>query len=480
VKRISDRQTGSLPAHVTRRDRPSDQRRNPVHVDIHQHLWPGVLIDELRRRTEPPRLDGWTLLTSGEPPFEVNPADHDVRRRAAQAARDGIGLAVIGPSNPLGIEYLAPEDAEPLLDAYHRGVAGLGRPFAGWATACLAAIDAPSLAKQLDRGFAGLQLPATALADESGYRWCGPLLDVLAERDLPLFIHPGPAGATAPEAGLGVAGRGVAGVGAAGVTTGRAGAAGAMVPGAAPSVTAGGAAGVMAGRAAGPGMAGVGAAGVTTGQAAGPGMAGVGAAGVTTGQAAARGVAGVGAAGAVAGRASAAGAVAPGAAGASAAGVMAPGPAGASAAGMTTTVAGAGGPAWWAALVPYVQQLHAAWFAFRAYGRPAYPRLRVCFAALAGLGPLHGERMAARGGTDPLARGVIDSRTFVETSSYGSRAVDSVLRVLGVDTLVFGSDRPYARPNPDLGLGEAARHAIRVTNPARLLQGDRPSPEPGI
>ena len=420
-----------------------------MHVDIHQHLWPGVLIDELRRRTEPPRLDGWTLLTSGEPPFEVNPADHDVRRRAAQAARDGIGLAVIGPSNPLGIEYLAPEDAEPLLDAYHRGVAGLGRPFAGWATACLAAIDAPSLAKQLDRGFAGLQLPATALADESGYRWCGPLLDVLAERDLPLFIHPGPAGATAPEAGLGVAGRGVAGVGAAGVTTGRAGAAGAMVPGAAPSVTAVGAAGVMAGRAAG------------------PGMAGVGAAGVTTGQAAARGMAGVGAAGAVAGRASAAGAVAPGAAGASAAG-------------MTTTVAGAGGPAWWAALVPYVQQLHAAWFAFRAYGRPAYPRLRVCFAALAGLGPLHGERMAARGGTDPLARGVIDSRTFVETSSYGSRAVDSVLRVLGVDTLVFGSDRPYARPNPDLGLGEAARHAIRVTNPARLLQGDRPSPEPGI
>jgi hypothetical protein len=295
-----------------------------------------VLVEELRRRSQPPRLDGWTLLTSGEPPFAVNPADHDVGRRAAQAARDGVGRVIIGLSSPLGIEYLAPKDAEPLLDAYHNGVTELGAPFAGWAAACLAAIDAPGLAKQLDRGFAGLQLPATAVADESGYRWCSPLLDVLAERDLPLFIHPGPAAG-----------------------------------------------------------------------------------------------------------------------------------------------ARAGGPAWWAAVVSYVQQLHAAWFAFRAYGRPAYPRLQVCFTALAGLAPLHGERLAARGGGDPLTRGVVDPHMFVETSSYGNRAVDSVLRVLGVDMLVFGSDRPYAQPRPDLGLGDAARHAIRVTNPARLLHGDRLPPEAG-
>lgn len=307
-----------------------------MHVDVHQHLWPGMLVEELRRRSQPPRLVGWTLLTSGEPPFEVNPADHDVGRRAAQTARDGLGLVVIGLSSPLGIEYLMPEDAEPLLDAYHHGITELSSPFAGWAAACLAAIDVPGLAKQLDRGFVGLQLPATAVADESGYRWCSPLLDVLAERDLPLFIHPGPAAG-----------------------------------------------------------------------------------------------------------------------------------------------ARAAGPVWWPALVSYVQQLHAAWFAFRAYGRPAYPRLRVCFAALAGLGPLHGERLAARGGADPLARGVVDSHMFVETSSYGHRAVDSVLRVLGVDMLVFGSDRPYAQPHPDLGLGDAGRHAIRVTNPARLLLGDRLPPEAG-
>jgi hypothetical protein len=217
---------------------------------------------------------------------------------------------VIGLSSPLGIESLPPEDAKSLLDAYHDGVSELGAPFAGWAAACLTAIDAASLVKQLDRGFVGLQLPATAVADEPGYRWCSPLLDVLAERDLPLFIHPGPAAA-----------------------------------------------------------------------------------------------------------------------------------------------AMAGGPAWWPALVPYVQQLHAAWFAFRAYGRPAYPRLRICFTALAGLAPLHGERLAARGGADLLARGAVDPRIFVETSSYGNRAVDSVLRVLGVDVLVLRSRIP--------GLALAMQPAMR-------------------
>jgi hypothetical protein len=71
---------------------------------------------------------------------------------------------------------------------------------------------------------------------------------------------------------------------------------------------------------------------------------------------------------------------------------------------------------------------------------------------------VHGERLAARGGADPLARGLVDPRMFVETSSYGRRAVDSILRVLGVDMLVFGSDRPYAQPNLDPALGEAAFH----------------------
>jgi predicted TIM-barrel fold metal-dependent hydrolase len=293
-------------------------------TDVHQHLWGAPLIEALRGRRTPPYLDGWTLHLPGEPPFEVDPADHDVAARAALVAADGLDRALISLSSPLGIEWLPPGEARPLLEAYHAGAADLPEPFGAWAAACVSEIDAAALDKELDRGFAGLQLPATAVADRAGYERCAPLLDVLEERNLPLFVHPGPA-----------------------------------------------------------------------------------------------------------------------------------------------PVAGAEAPGWWAALVPYVHQMHAAWFAFRAFGRARHPRLRVCFALLAGLAPLHGERLAARGG----GRGEVDPNAFVDTSSYGPRAADAAVRALGIDVIVHGSDRPYADPR-DLALGEAAHHAFRVANPHRLLDGE--------
>jgi hypothetical protein len=121
-------------------------------------------------------------------------------------------------------------------------------------------------------------------------------------------------------------------------------------------------------------------------------------------------------------------------------------------------------PGWWAPTVCYVNQLHAAWWAWVDGGRKRFPNLPVCFVALAGLGPLHGERYRARGGTAVA----VDPLTFVETSSYGTQAVDAVLRVLGVDVICHGSDRPYAAP-ARLRLDPAALHAIEFTNPARLL-----------
>jgi len=113
-----------------------------------------------------------------------------------------------------------------------------------------------------------------------------------------------------------------------------------------------------------------------------------------------------------------------------------------------------------------VSQLHSAWHAWHVAGRCAHPSLRVAFVALAGLAPLHHERLAARGG----ALGQIDPHTYYETSSYGPRAVDATVRVVGVDALVHGSDRPYAETT-DPGLGEAFDHAMFVTNPHRLLTG---------
>src|SRR3954452_13693592 len=124
------------------------------------------------------------------------------------------------------------------------------------------------------------------------------------------------------------------------------------------------------------------------------------------------------------------------------------------------------GGGWWPALTAYVAEMSAAWHAWAAWGRPAHPSLRVIFAMLAGLAPLHGERLAARGGP---AGAVHDPLTAFDTSSYGVRALDAVLRVVGVDRLVYGSDRPVIEPYGVGGLGLAAEQAIVCANPERFL-----------
>jgi 6-methylsalicylate decarboxylase len=288
-------------------------------VDVHQHVWPPELVAALRARRRRPRLRGWTLELAGEPDYLVEPADHDAGIRAARAAKDGLDLALVSLSCPLGIETLPADEAGELLSAYHDGVLALPEPFGGWAAACLTEIDPEALSRRLEQGFVGLQLPATALLDAHGYERAAPLLEALVDADRPLLVHPGPAVAACT-------------------------------------------------------------------------------------------------------------------------------------------------PAWWPAIVPYVQQMHAAWFAFRAYGRPRHPSLRVCFAILAGLAPLHGERFAARAG----GRSPVDPRVFLEISSYGTRAIDATIRVLGIDALVNGSDRPYADP-VRVDLGTAATHALRSANAGRLL-----------
>lgn len=125
--------------------------------------------------------------------------------------------------------------------------------------------------------------------------------------------------------------------------------------------------------------------------------------------------------------------------------------------------------AWWPPAVSYVAELHAAWHAFVGWGRPALPRLRVLFVALAGAAPLHVERLAGRGGP---AEGAFDPLTFYDTSSYGPRAIEAVGGVVGIDQLVHGSDRPVVDPPPGAALGAAGDYALRAANPARLLTGD--------
>ena len=115
---------------------------------------------------------------------------------------------------------------------------------------------------------------------------------------------------------------------------------------------------------------------------------------------------------------------------------------------------------WWPALTSYTASLQAAWWAWADTGLARHPRLRVVFAALAGLAPLHGERAAARGGPEvPLV-----AQLFYETSSYGPQAVALMRRTVGAAQLVHGSDVPVlggATPQDD--------EALLRANPARLL-----------
>ena len=126
-----------------------------------------------------------------------------------------------------------------------------------------------------------------------------------------------------------------------------------------------------------------------------------------------------------------------------------------------------GVPEWWAPVVGYVGQMQAAWWGWQAVrGRELFPSLRVLFGAGAGLAPVHHERLVARGGEPPT----IDPDVYVDTSSYGPQALDALVRVLGIDVLALGSDRPYGAPLDRL-LGDAATRAIRVANLHRLLTG---------
>jgi 6-methylsalicylate decarboxylase len=307
-------------------------------ADVHQHLWPEPLIGLLARRSEAPRVrrhrDGWYIETPGEPQTRFELADHDPARRADLVRADGLDLACVALSSPLGIEALPPAEAQPLLDAWHESAAAFPRELRAWAAPSVAAPDAGELGELLDTGFVGVCLPAEALSGAADMERFAPLFDVLADRGAPLFVHPGPARPQPPHA-------------------------------------------------------------TANGHGHQP---------------------------------------------------------------------GARAPGWWPALTRYVAAMNMAWHAFAAFG-PVHPRLRVCFAMLAGLAPVHRERLMARGGP---AAGAGMPEVFLDTSSYGPRAVDAVIRALGVDSLVYGSDRPVVAPAaPELG--EAVREAMLSRNPGRLL-----------
>jgi 6-methylsalicylate decarboxylase len=125
-----------------------------------------------------------------------------------------------------------------------------------------------------------------------------------------------------------------------------------------------------------------------------------------------------------------------------------------------------GDPLWWPALTRYVMEMQAAWLVWVTAGRRLYPNLRVIFSMLAGLAPLHAERLLSRGGPDV---GEGDRLTFYDTSSYGPRAWHTMEQAVGAGQLVYGSDRPVVEPVVTDARERASRLAESTT---RALAGE--------
>jgi 6-methylsalicylate decarboxylase len=163
----------------------------------------------LAARVTPPRIvardGGLWLDLAFEPGGPVSAAAHEPQGRLAVLDACGIDTAVISISTPVGVEALPEDEARPLLDAYHSGIAEVvdwsnGRLLA-FAAACLSAADAgvADVAARLQAGFAGLSLPSEVLATPAGLDLCAPLLELLEQTGRPLFVHPGPAPWTRPD-----------------------------------------------------------------------------------------------------------------------------------------------------------------------------------------------------------------------------------------------------------------------------------------
>ncbi len=278
-----------------------------MRIDVHQHIWTEPLIEALAERQALPfvrRSGELTLLHSaGEQPCLIDLAAEAPPRRAALVAEDGLELALVGISSPIGIEALPRPEALELIDAHLTGIEGIEGPFEAWGPLTLTP-QPDDVDHLLARGCIGLSLPAPALAGYGALEALGPVLRRIAETETALFVHPG----------------------------------------------------VPAAHGCGERL---------------------------------------------------------------------------------------GEPLWFSALTDYVAQMHAAWITFATRGRREHPDLTVLFAMLAGGGPLHVERLAARGGP-PVD--LHDHRTFYETSSYGPNAIEAVAMRVGSEQLVYGSDRPVIEP----------------------------------
>ncbi len=147
-------------------------------VDVHQHFWPGPLVEALAHRTQPPRLRGTTLELPGEA-AEIDLRAHDLEARLVLLDRFGIDVALVSLQPTLGIDELPGDERDELVAAYEDGMRDLG---------AAAARLLPLAAGRYHEDLVGACVGAPDLLDLDRI---APTLDELDRSGKLLFVHPG-------------------------------------------------------------------------------------------------------------------------------------------------------------------------------------------------------------------------------------------------------------------------------------------------
>ncbi len=175
-----------------------------MQIDVHQHFWTEPLLDTLAARRTLPfvrRSHGLTVLHSaGEQPYLIDLEAEACERRASLLAADGLDLALVALSSPIGVEALPREQACDLIEAHLEGALALPGGFAAWGPVALDRADPDDVDRLLARGCVGVSLPAAALAGPDALARIAPLLERVQARRAVLFVHPGPAPGNPPAA----------------------------------------------------------------------------------------------------------------------------------------------------------------------------------------------------------------------------------------------------------------------------------------
>ncbi|HEY4828419.1 MAG TPA: amidohydrolase family protein [Solirubrobacteraceae bacterium] len=169
-------------------------------VDVHQHLWTAPLLDALAARDRLPfvtRTDGTAIVhCAGEQAYAIDLTTEAPQNRARLNQDEGLDVALIAPSSPIGLEALPRDEARELIEAHLTGIEEAPGEFRAWGPLALDRPDPGDVDDLLARGCVGITLPAGALGTPDDLDALEPLIARAAALDATLFVHPGPGPAT--------------------------------------------------------------------------------------------------------------------------------------------------------------------------------------------------------------------------------------------------------------------------------------------